>query len=266
MADTPETGGAERSHRAAEKAARTAYGRLLAYLAARTGDVAAAEDALADAFAAALATWPTGGVPDSPEAWLLQVARRKLSDAARRANTRRRHEPDLVIAIEEAAMARDPEAVAVERLSLLFACAHPAIDPTVRTPLMLQTVLGLDAARIAGVFLVSPAAMAQRLVRAKTKIKAAGIPFTLPERREWPARMDAVLQAIYGAYTAGWDLGGTGDGALASEAEWLARLVCELVPDHAEAAGLLALILHCEARRPARAGGYVPLGEQDTAL
>lgn len=172
--------------------------------AARTGDVAAAEDALADAFAAALTTWPTGGVPDTPEASLLQVARRKLTDAARRASTRRRYEPDLVIAIEEAAMARDPEAVAVERLSLLFACAHPAIDPSVRTPLMLQTVLGLDAARIAGVFLVSPAAMAQRLVRAKTKIKAAGIPFTLPERREWPARMDAVLQAIYGAYTAGW--------------------------------------------------------------
>ncbi|MEM7766740.1 MAG: DUF6596 domain-containing protein [Pseudomonadota bacterium] len=257
------------SYSAADRAARTAYGRLLAWLSCRTGDMAGAEDALADAFAAALTSWPERGVPDAPDAWLLQVARRKLTDRARRAQTRRTHEPDLVRLFEDLAMTETPDAIGDQRLSLLFTCAHPAIDPAVRTPLMLQTVLGLDAAHIARVFVVAPKTMAQRLVRAKRKIKAAGIPFDLPDRSDWPARMDAVLSAIYAAYTAGWDgsgpVGDAGD-RLVDEAEWLARLLSEWVSDHAEAHGLLALILYCESRRPARTGTYTPLSEQDTSL
>ena len=253
------------TERAADHAARTAYGRLVAWLTARTRDVAAAEDALAEAFAAALTNWPKTGVPDSPDAWLLQVARRKLTDAARRQQTRDTHEADVIRVLEEAAMVRTPDAIADERLGLLFACAHPAIDPAIRTPLMLQVVLGLDAAAIARVFLVSPSAMSQRLVRAKSKMKTAGIPFTLPEPEDWPERLASVLDAIYGAYTVGADHG-SDTAALAREAEWLARICCGLVGDSGEALSLLALILYCESRREARSGAYVPLSEQATDL
>ncbi|MEM0986744.1 MAG: DUF6596 domain-containing protein [Pseudomonadota bacterium] len=255
---------AQTANRVADLAARRAYGRLLASLCQRTCDVAAAEDALADAFAIALHRWAEQGVPDSPEAWLLQVARRKLVDSVRRAETRKTYEPDAVRVIEALTMVQSPGQLADHRLALLFTCAHPAIDPSVRTPLMLQTVLGLEAARIASVFLVSTSAMAQRLVRAKTKIKAAGIPFVVPEPDVWPVRLDAVLSAIYAAYTAGWNWGGDGSADLADEAEWLARLVCEFLPETAEAHALVALILYCESRRPARTGAYVPLSDQDT--
>ena len=158
------------------------------------------------------------------------------------------------------------------RLGLMFLCAHPAIDPGVRTPLMLQTVLGLSAERIASVFLVRKETMSARLVRAKGKVKTAGIPFGIPGREAWPGRLDAVLSAVYGAYTLGQDSTDTTDmtsGGLRSEAEWLARLLIELIPESGEGKGLLALILFCEARRDARIdvdGGFVPLSEQDTAL
>jgi RNA polymerase sigma-70 factor (ECF subfamily) len=258
---------------AAEFAARRSYGKLVAFLAARTGDVAGAEDALSDAFAAALAEWPVSGVPRSAEAWLLTVARRKLIDAARR----RRHGEDAaghvrLIAEELQDMATEDRTIPDERLALMFACAHPAIDPGVRAPLILQTVLGFDAAAIASAFLVSPATMGQRVVRAKHKIRQAGIPFRVPERGELRERLDAVLAAIYAAFAEGWsDPAGTETRRrnLAGEALWLGRLVVELLPDEAEAMGLLALMLHAEARRRARRnarGGYVPLAEQDTAL
>ncbi|MBV9077582.1 MAG: RNA polymerase subunit sigma-70 [Methylobacteriaceae bacterium] len=273
MAAEDDTAGFE-ARRVAERAARTSYGRLVAFLAARTRDVAAAEDALADAFAAALRTWPDNGVPHAPEAWLLTVARRQLTDGARRRRVRDAGAATLQLVAEEAeaAMNRETGAVPDERLNLLFVCAHPAIDPSIRTPLMLQSVLGLDAARIASALLVKPTAMAQRLVRAKAKIRDAGIPFAQPERSELPGRVACVLEAIYAAYGAGWeDVAGADPSrrGLTEEAIHLARVACELLPGEAEAWGLLALMLFCEARRPARRdteGRFVPLSEQDPSL
>jgi RNA polymerase sigma-70 factor (ECF subfamily) len=262
----------EDAQAAAERAARASYGRLLAFLAARSGDVAQAEDALADAFAAALQSWPEKGVPDNPEAWLLTAARRRQIDAGRRAAVRAAGEPTLALLTEEAEACADAGALPDERLKLLFVCAHPAIDPVARTPLMLQTVLGLDAARIASAFLVSPAAMSQRLVRAKSKIRAARVPFDPPGPEEARARLADVLEAVYAVYGAGWEDAVGADPRrrdLAEEAIWLARLLLELAPSDPEAGGLLALLLHCEARRAARRtpeGGYVPLSEQDVRL
>jgi RNA polymerase sigma-70 factor (ECF subfamily) len=242
----------------------------VAYLARRSRDVAAAEDALGDAFVAALATWPRDGVPDKPEGWLLATARRRLLDAGRHATVGARALPALHAMVDEAdgAAASGP-VFPDERLALLFVCAHPAIDEGMRTPLMLQTVLGLDAARIAAAFVVPAATMGQRLVRVKTKIRDAGIRFEVPDPRELPARLGPVLEAIYAAYGSGWeDVAGAEARRedLADEAIWLGRLVTRLLPDEPEAWGLLALMLHCEARRAARrdaSGGYVPLGRQD---
>jgi len=254
---------------AAELAARGSYGRLLAYLAARWRDLARAEDALGDALLAALETWPRTGVPANPEAWLLTAARRRLVDGARHASVTAAAEADLTLMLDERGDRAPHPALPDERLALLFACAHPAIDETARTPLMLQTVLGLDAVRIASAFLVAPATMSQRLVRVKAKIRDAGIRFEVPEPRDLAARLDSVLEAIYAAFGSGWeDVAGADPRrrGLAEEAIWLGRLVVRLLPDAPEARGLLALMLHCEARRPARrdaAGAYVPLTEQD---
>ena len=256
-----------------EAAARESYGRLLAFVAARTRDLAAAEDALSDAFATALRTWPESGVPDRPEAWLLTAARRKLIDAARRERVRAEALPALLAAADEAAeLATGPVQFADERLKLLFVCAHPAIDAADRTPLMLQAVMQLDAARVASAFLVSPAAMARRLTRAKAKIASAGIPFEVPEPHELAPRLDAVLEAVYAAYGSGWeDVSGADRRlrGLPQEALYLGRLIAVQLPREPEALGLLALMLHCEARQEARRdaqGGYVPLAEQETAL
>ena len=250
----------------AELAARTAYGRLLTSLARRKQDIAAAEDALADAFARALERWPDDGVPDRPEAWLLTAARRRLIDAGRRAQTREAAMGDLV-ALFDPARPADPGPD--DRLRLMFVCAHPVIDPAIRTPLMLQTVLGLDAAHIGQGFLVSPAAMGQRLSRAKRKIKDAGIAFDMPEPEEAADRLAAVLDAVYAAYTDGWADYGAGPEGLAGEALFLAGLVAEFLQGEAEAHGLLALLRYCQSRHRARRGldgGFVPLAEQDTAL
>ncbi|HEY8994166.1 MAG TPA: DUF6596 domain-containing protein [Lacunisphaera sp.] len=260
------------THAAIEAVARNSYGRLVAYLAARSGDVAGAEDALSEAFGAALRRWPEDGVPLKPEAWLLHAARNRLVDAARHAQVRKRTEPLLQLTTDAETVAAMNPTFPDERLKLLFVCAHPAIDIAARTPLMLQTVLGLDAARIASAFLVSPAAMEQRLVRAKTKIRDAGIPFRVPDPPEWDERAAFVLDAIYSAYTAGWG-SGAGDGsthhALVQEAIAIGRTLVQLMPGEPEASGLLALMLHCEARRPARQthdGTFVPLDRQDPAL
>jgi RNA polymerase sigma-70 factor, ECF subfamily len=263
----------QRAHAAAEAVARRSYGKLVAFLAARTGDVAGAEDALSEAFTAALVDWPATGVPDSPEAWLMAVARRRSIDALRRRQSGERAAPRLLMMAEEIKATAERETdIPDDRLRLMFACAHPAIDARSRAPLILQTILGFDATSIASAFLVSPATMGQRLVRAKSKIRRAGIPFRVPERADLAERLDAVLEAIYATFAEGWsDPAGTEVRRrdLAQEGIWLGRLVTSLLPDEPEALGLLSLMLHADARRSARrtaAGEYVPLADQNPAL
>src|SRR5437899_2264693 len=264
--------GQEDTHRRIERVARESYGRLVAYLSAHTRDVASAEDALSDALVKALTAWPRDGLPQNPEAWLLTTARHAIIDHVRHQQVVLASEPTLMLLREGQEEMTLSIEFPDERLKLLFVCAHPAIDPAMHTPLMLQTVLGLDAARIAGAFLVSPKTMGQRLVRAKTKIRDGGIQFEVPERRALRRRLDAVLEAMYAAFGIGWDdmAGADQHGrGLAEEAIWLARVLLEQMPGVAEVQGLLALMLHCEARRAARRdqdGRYVPLSEQDPKL
>jgi predicted RNA polymerase sigma factor len=256
----------------ADAVARRSYGKLVAFLAAHTRDVAAAEDALSEAFASALADWPVKGCPSNPEAWLLTVARRKTIDVLRRRRTGEIALGQLQLLTEGLDAAAAYAEIPDHRLALMFACAHPALEAGIRAALMLQVVLGLNAKMIASAFLTSPAAMSRRLVRAKNKIRQAGIPFSMPDRDEVPGRLDTVLDATYAAFAEGWtDPGGTDVARrdLTEEAIFLARLVAELLPEEPEALGLLALMLHAEARRGARRNGdgeYVPLAEQDPAL
>ena len=260
----------EDARRAAERAARDSYGRLVALLAARTGDIATAADAVSEAFVAALRTWPVTGVPDDPTAWLFTAARRTASNVWRHARVQDLAAPELLRQYET----RRPELPVFpdERLKLLFVCTHPAIDPAARTPLMLQTVLGLDAARIARAFLVPASTMSQRLVRAKARIRDAGIRFDVPEPAQWAERVVDVHHAVYASFGVGWDIidGGDDDHLdLVEEALYLGRLLVTLLPDDAEAMGLLALMLYCEARRLARhsaTGAFIPLRDQDTRL
>jgi predicted RNA polymerase sigma factor len=251
--------------------ARAAYGRLLAILAARDGDLASAEDALSDAFRIALETWPTRGVPANPTAWLLTAARNRHRDAFRRSGR--------FVSLEELAVdfvdREEPVEDAVfpdERLKLLFVCAHPAIEPAMHTPLMLQSVLGLPAQAIARAFAVPTATMAQRLVRVKHKIKEAGIPFLVPDRDDLASRLEAVRAAIYAAYASELDRDAQNEvtaNELGGEALFLADLLCRLLPGDPETLGLSALLAFCEARRPARRdehGRFVPLDSQDTSL
>jgi predicted RNA polymerase sigma factor len=249
---------------------RDSYGRLLAVLAAPTRDLAAAEDALADAFERALARWPDDGIPANPEGWLLTVARNRLRDLWKSSGYRMTEQLD---EIDYAATSLDEDMPAIpdRRLELMLVCAHPAIAPNVRTPLMLQSVLGVEAAAIATAFAVEPATMAQRLVRAKKRIRDAGIPFVLPERDDLAQRLPAVLEAVYGAYSIDWQLAPQGAPieSLSAEALHLASVLAELLPDEPEVLGLAALVCLSEARRPARRtadGAFVPLDEQDTGL
>ena len=248
-----------------DHAHRLWFGRLVGWLFRMTGDLQLAEDAVSAAFASALTSWRAEGTPDSPEAWL-RVASRNQAMSMLRKNSRTTALPDSLV--HEATVDTTP---LDERLSLLFVCAHPAIDVRMHAPLMLQVVLGVDAMRISSVFLVPPSTMGQRLSRAKAKIRDAGIRYEVPEPDEFPARLGAVLQAVYGAYgladpTA--ESPDDRDDALRSETLRLAELLTELLPRAAEVWGLYALLLHTESRRPGRVvgGRFVPLSQQDTGL
>jgi RNA polymerase sigma-70 factor (ECF subfamily) len=259
----------EQAHRAVEAVARESYGRLVALLATRTHDVAGAEDALGDALLAALTTWPRDGIPKNPQAWLLTAARHRLTDHARHQQVHDHSVPILQLMTREFDEIADPDALPDERLKLLFVCAHPAIDPDIHTPLMLQTVLGLDAGAIGRALLVAPKTIGQRLVRAKAKVRKTQIAFEIPAADQIPQRLEAVLNAIYAAYGNSWEDATAADrrfAELGQEAIWLARVLREQIPEDPEVRGLLALMLHCEARRPARrsaTGRFVPLSEQD---
>ncbi|HET9931052.1 MAG TPA: DUF6596 domain-containing protein [Polyangiaceae bacterium] len=257
------------AERAVESVVRESYGRLVSFLAARSGDVSSAEDALSEALVAALRSWPTAGIPTQPEAWLLHAARRRVIDQHRSRKLRDEHAESFRSVLEQAEEMANGFQFPDERLKLLFVCAHPAIDERVHTPLMLQVVLGLDAAAIAQAFLTPAATMGQRLSRAKAKIRDTRIAFQVPAGEELAPRLFAVLEAIYAAYNRGWD---DVDGAdeqrrgLTDEAMWLGRLLVELMPNEPEALGLLALMHFCEARRPARRdskGEYVPISAQE---
>jgi RNA polymerase sigma-70 factor (ECF subfamily) len=256
---------------AAQRAARTSYGRLVAILAARTRDIALAEDALADAFERALRTWPESGVPGSPEGWLLTVARNRQSDllgsASRRTSDPLPEDDALGAGPAPASVDdHDPAAIPDRRLELLFACAHPAIDRRIRTPLMLQTVLGFDAAQVAEAFAVPAPTMTQRLVRAKRRIRDAGIPFAVPDRSLMAARLAPVLEAVYGCFAIDWrgSSAPTVRESMAAEAQYLAVTLAELLDDEPEAWGLAALITLSLARVPTRSPEeFVPLDEQD---
>jgi RNA polymerase sigma-70 factor (ECF subfamily) len=249
--------------------ARESYSRLVAYLATRWGDLAAAEDTLSAAFVAALERWPTTGVPERPESWLLTVARRKLIDSARHSELLRR--PEIVAALNDATAEQSapPSVLPDERIRLMLVCAHPAIDAKIRPALMLQAVLGLEAKAMASAFLVSAETMTKRLVRAKAKIRAAGLRFEEPVAADMPQRLHTLLEAIYAAYFLGRE-GAVVDGdardQLRDEAVYLARTVAAALPAAAEALGFLALLTFCEARRSAQvnaAGEFVPLLEQE---
>ncbi|MEM7302041.1 MAG: DUF6596 domain-containing protein [Pseudomonadota bacterium] len=239
---------------------RASYGRLLAILLTRSRDILLAEDALSDAFAKALIHWPKE-MPKNPEAWLLTVARNRLTDIARRDNRIEFTDDVPEVREEDKSQIDDfPD----ERLKLMFVCAHPAIDARIHTPLMLQTVLGLEAETIAQAFLLPHATMAKRLVRAKRKIRDAAIAFQIPEQDEMAPRVSSVLEAIYGAFSRDW----LGAGALAEEALYLASLMVDLMPNDAEVLGLAALIAYTMSRENARVqdGVFVPLDEQDASL
>lgn len=243
--------------------ARASYGRLIGILSAPHGDIAGAEDALSDALQAALVAWPTSGIPDNPEAWLVRVARNRMTDAHRRAL---KLHP---LPIEEHALSM-PETptpdITDPRLALLFVCAHPGINEAARTPLMLQAVLGFTAAEIARAYVGSPAAMAKLLVRAKARIKANAIPFKVPEPDLRSERLPDVTEAIYGCYALVW-LDGPDADSIQREAVYLADLLATEIGDDPEVLGLSALLAFLHARHAARLqdGQYVPLTRQATA-
>jgi len=259
----------------AAQVARASYGRLIALLAAPTRDIAAAEDALSDAFEEALRRWPDAGIPTNPEGWLLTVARNRQRDGYRSAASRTsvplENTPEPVAHEVDLDEWSDADVIEDKRLALMFVCAHPAIDRAVRAPLMLQVVLGFSTDQIARAFSMPTPTMAQRLVRAKRRIRDTGIRFTVPERTVVAQRLTDVQEAVYGTYAIDWQgiEGAHERDSLSSEALYLAETLVELTGGDPESLGLSALICLSMARAAARTdadGRFVPLGEQDTSL
>lgn len=250
------------SREAAADVAREANGRLVAMLARRCGDISLAEDAFADALAAALERWPRTGVPDEPEAWIFAVATRRLVGQWRKTEVRQRKARALRALHSVDEERQEGESWPDERVALMFVCAHPAIDETIRAPLMLQTVLGLTAEELAPLFALPAKTLGQRLWRAKTKIRETRIPFALPDNEALGPRLQAVLDALYGLYGFGWRLSRPGE---RRDALWLARLVAQTFSTEPEVAGLCALLGYIEARRDAGRvdGVFVPFDAQD---
>ncbi|MFF7976303.1 sigma-70 family RNA polymerase sigma factor [Streptomyces sp. NPDC007905] len=247
-----------------EAAFRAEYGRAVSVLVRFLGDIGLAEEAVQDAFATAVRTWPETGVPPSPAGWIITTARNRAVDRLRRESSRdARHAEAVRLYAPDAPPEEGP--VRDDRLRLIFTCCHPALAPQSRVALTLRLLGGLSTAQIARAFLVPEPTLAQRLVRAKAKIRDAGIPYRVPRDADLPERLDGVLAVVYLIFNEGY----TGDPALCAEAVRLGRLLAGLMPDEPEITGLLALMLLIEARRPARRdadGVLVPLPEQHRDL
>jgi len=248
-----------------DRVMRADRGRLLAVLSAGLRDIGLAEEALQEASVSALAHWSRSGLPDSPAGWLLKAARRKAIDRLRGAVRDSSKAKALAILAEDEA-APEPPSIPDERLRLIFACCHPVLEAKSRVALTLRTVCGLTTPEIARAFLDAEATMGQRISRAKAKIAAAGIPFSIPEVEQWPARLDTVLTTVYLIFTIGYVAGPGEPRDLCLEAEYLMRLIDGLRPEDPEIEGALAMMLLTAARRAARIGpdgASLPPGEQD---
>lgn len=255
--------------RTLDQVMRADRGRIAAALAGRLRDLTLAEEALQEAILSAVEHWGRSGVPDRPQAWLYRVALRKAIDTLRRSQRAHAHAESWAVLAQDEAADPDPQTIPDQRLALIFACCHPALEAKTRVALTLRSVCGLSTADVARVFLDTEPTMGQRLSRARAKIAAAGIPFAIPGPEDWRARLNPVLTVVYLVFTSGYTAGALPGTDLRHEALFLARLIDSLTPGDPEVEGCLSLLLLTEGRARARIGpdgASVPPGQQDRAL